>query len=120
MEGSVGPVEVATASASLSRFFAESEGWARLIYNTNPSVEIHKRATLTNHGNLARLKQLTSSDVVLITDPLLARGIDYRAAPRTRGIALLVMSACKSERAYVQLLGRVGRYREPCLRYVWD
>ena len=69
---------------------------------------------------MARLKQLTVDDVLLITDPTLGRGIDYRAAEGTRGIALFVMSACDSERAYVQLLGRVGRYKEPCLRYVWD
>ena len=69
---------------------------------------------------MARLKQLTSDDVLLITKPDLARGVDYRAAERTHGIALLVMSASKSKRAYEQLLGRVGRYREPCLRYVWD
>ena len=30
------------------------------------------------------------------------------------------MSSAKSERAYVQLLGRVGRYQEPCLRFVWN
>ena len=30
------------------------------------------------------------------------------------------MSSSQSERAYVQLLGRVGRYKEPCLRFVWS
>ena len=25
-----------------------------------------------------------------------------------------------NERAYIQLLGRVGRYREPCQRFLWD
>ena len=30
------------------------------------------------------------------------------------------MSESQTERAYVQLLGRVGRYQEPCLRYVWN
>ena len=69
---------------------------------------------------MASLKQLTPDDVVLISDPDFARGIDYRASEGTRGLALLVMSACKSERAYVQLLGRVGRYKEPCERFVWD
>ena len=56
----------------------------------------------------------------MITDPTLTRGVDYRAAEGTTGIALLVMSACVSERAYVQLLGRVGRYRDPCRRFVWS
>ena len=55
----------------------------------------------------------------VITKPDLTRGVDYRAAKGTRGIALLVMSEAQSERAYVQLLGRVGRNQEPCLRFVW-
>ena len=66
------------------------------------------------------MKQLSQDDVFVIQDPELTRGIDYRAAEGTRGIALLVMSSAKSERAYIQLLGRVGRYQEPCLRFVWN
>ena len=120
MEGSIGRVELAAANASVEKFFADSQGYARLIFSTDPSSEIKSRATHTNHSDLARLKQLTSSDVLLITDAELGRGIDYRAAAGTTGIALFVMSASKSKRAYEQLLGRVGRYREPCLRYVWD
>ena len=54
----------------------------------------------------------------MINNPLLARGVDYRAAAGTAGIALLVMHTCPSERDYVQLLGRVGRYKEPCKRFV--
>ena len=69
---------------------------------------------------MARLKKLSQDDFFVISDPELARGIDYRAAKGTEGIALFVMSSAKSERAYVQLLGRVGRYQEPCLRFVWN
>ena len=75
---------------------------------------------MTNCKDLARLKQLNQNDVLLVTDTELSRGIDYRAAEGTIGIALLVMSSTQSQRAYVQLLGRVGRYREPCKRFVWD
>ena len=69
---------------------------------------------------MARLKKLSQDDFFVISDPELARGIDYGAAKGTGGIALFVMSSAKSERAYVQLLGRVGRYQEPCLRFVWN
>ena len=69
---------------------------------------------------MSKLKQLTSADTLLLTKEELTRGVDYRAAPGTTGIALLVMSASPNERAYLQLLGRVGRYREPCKRFIWD
>ena len=69
---------------------------------------------------MSKLKQLTSADTLLVTKAELTRGVDYRAASGTRGIALLVMSASPNERAYLQLLGRVGRYREPCKRFIWD
>ena len=123
MEGSISleTYRTATANASVERFFAASQCFAKLIYNTGEiPAEVARRVTHTNHTDLARLKQLTPDDVLLISDPTLTRGVDYRAAEQTRGIALFVMSACNSEREYVQLLGRVGRYKEPSERYVWD
>ena len=30
------------------------------------------------------------------------------------------MSEVDNERAYIQLLGRVGRFKEPCKRFKWD
>ena len=69
---------------------------------------------------MSKLKQLTSADTLLVTKEELTRGVDYRAAKGTPGIALLVMSASPNQRAYLQLLGRVGRYREPCKRFIWD
>ena len=104
MEGSISfeSASTATKTATVEKFFAASKGYAKLIYNTGEShQQILSRATLTNPTDLARLKQLTPADVILITNPNHARGIDYRASERTRGIALLVMSACNSERAYV-------------------
>ena len=47
------------------------------------------------------------------------RGVDYRAAKGTQGISLLIMGTFTSTRAYVQGLGRVGRYNENCLRFLW-
>lgn len=110
-----------TEVASVQKFFKQSAGFARLIYDTDDRLESPPTAvTLTDCKDLERLKMLTSQDVVLITDATLARGVDYRAADGIKGLALLVMSSSQSERAYIQLLGRVGRYREPCLRFVWD
>lgn len=53
----------------------------------------------------------------MITDIELTRGVDYRAAPGVKGIALLVMSPMPSDRALIQLLGRVGRFFEESRRF---
>ena len=36
------------------------------------------------------------------------------------GISLLIMSDFANRRAFVQALGRVGRFNEKCKRFVWD
>ena len=48
------------------------------------------------------------------------RGVDYRAAVGTEGISLLIMSSFDTTRAYVQALGRVGRFNEPSKRFIWE
>jgi hypothetical protein len=44
------------------------------------------------------------------------RGVDYRA-PLT-GITLIVALPFRHEREAIQALARVGRYKEPCARYL--
>ena len=120
MSGSI-EWRTATEKADMKKFFSETHGYARLIYCLDKQLlQTTVRATQTDCRNLDRLKQLSKDDIFAITDPKLARGVDYRAAEGTTGIALLVMSACESERAYIQLLGRVGRYKDPCRRFVWS
>ena len=48
------------------------------------------------------------------------RGVDYRVKNGTQGISLLIMSSSESTRAYVQALGRVGRFHEQSKRFIWD
>ena len=62
---------------------------------------------------------MTKNDTLFVTELDLTRGVDYRAAPGTKGIALLLMHEMPSERALVQLLGRVGRFNEFCQRFRW-
>ena len=45
------------------------------------------------------------------------RGLDYNTDHHA-GIALLIAQPCTSKRAYVQALGRVGRYGTQYKRYV--
>ena len=44
------------------------------------------------------------------------RGLDYRAPGNPLGICLIILSSCRSERQFLQLLKRVGRYDEDCHR----
>ena len=117
--GAIGPI-VEPKRASLDAFFEKTEGYARIIYSTDAHNPTPTTITMTDCDDLPRLKLLTKDDVLLITKRELSRGIDYRAAEGTVGLALLVMSSVASERAYVQLLGRVGRYNETCMRFLWD
>ena len=70
--------------------------------------------------DLGRLKRLGSHDLILVKQPKLMRGVDYRVTTGTMGISLLIMSDFANRRAYVQALGRVGRFNEKCKRFVWD
>ena len=62
-----------------------------------------------------------SNACLIVTDPELMRGIDYRAAigkdTESDGIDLLVARSFNSPREVEQGLSRVGRYNEPSGRY---
>ena len=59
---------------------------------------------------MAALRSLTKYDLIIVTEPALLRGFDYKSdAPA--GINLLMMSSVSSGRALLQALGRVGRYQ---------
>ena len=45
-----------------------------------------------------------------------SRGLDYRSIENHLGMCLIVLSSCTSEREWLQLLNRVGRYNEECHR----
>ena len=57
-------------------------------------------------------------DCLIITDLQLMRGVDYRN--KGKGIDLLLARDFPTTRSYVQGLGRVGRYSEPCDRFQLD
>ena len=107
---------------TIDQFLQRSNGYAKIIYNTDALYALPSNLTITerNCRDKDRLRSLSKDDVLLITEPILKIGIDYRASEGTTGIALLVMSSVSSERAYIQLLGRVGRYYEPCKRFLWS
>ena len=62
------------------------------------------------------LKKDNKYRVKLISKSYGSRGLDYRSIENKLGIYLIVLSPSASEREWLQLLNRVGRYKEECLR----
>ena len=125
IEGAItDPDSIVSGMPSMAEFIQKNAHYAKIIFNTDAEADSIEwgAITMTDETNLKRLGELTKDDVLLITQKRLTRGVDYRVKKNsdTKGIALLVMSASSSKRAYIQLLGRVGRYQEECRRYKWD
>ena len=85
---------------SVADFIAKTDGFAKLVYCHDSEMYTEDK-TAIDCRNLPRLQNLSSSDTYVITDIDLTRGVDYRAASGTKGIALLVMSPMPSERAFI-------------------
>ena len=109
--------------ATIAQFFAESAGYAKLVFATEDALTTFEKTQQPSERDcedLAHLKCLAAQDVLLVTKPELMRGVDYRVQAGTQGISLLIMSKLANTRAYVQALGRVGRFTEKARRFVWD
>ena len=65
---------------------------------------------------MSQLRNMTAKDVMVVTDPRLMRGFDYRSADK-KGIALILCLGFDTQRGYRQALGRVGRFGDPCRRF---
>ena len=65
---------------------------------------------------LSQCRKLRPGTVLLINH-LHARGVDFRAVNGS-GVDLLIASGTPHDRFLVQLCGRVGRYGQPCERFV--
>ena len=60
---------------------------------------------------------MTGDDILIVTDELLMRGVDYRCKI---GIDLYLATTASNERALVQCLGHVARGRDTGDRYHKD
>ena len=74
----------------------------------------------TSDSDLRNLGQKKNNiyPVYLIDRTYGIRGIDYKAPGNPLGICLVVLSPCNTDREWMQLLFRVGRYGEDCYRIV--
>ena len=66
-------------------------------------------------ANCRNLEPLT----VIIIDQRHARGVDFRAMDGF-GLDLLLAVGVANQRSLIQLGGRVGRYDQPCSRFILD
>ena len=67
-------------------------------------------------AEMSKLRKMTAKDVIVVTEPRLMRGFDYRSADK-KGIALILCLGFGTQRGYRQALGRVGRFGDPCKRF---
>ena len=65
---------------------------------------------------MSQLRNMTAKDVMVVTDPRLMHGFDYRSADK-KGIALILCLGFDTQRGYRQALGRFGRFGDPCRRF---
>ena len=86
------------------------------MYCASEEADVYRKEAedlgLTVHHNK---HGLIENGVLMVTDPLRMRGLDYRSET---GFTLVIATPFPNTRALVQGLGRVGRYAEPCERYV--
>ena len=95
-----------------------SNNYAKLIYADEVTLEGVQQiypSCFINEDRLDRTRNLTKNDCLVVTDPALMRGFDYRCK---EGISLLLAQSSNSQRTLSQALGRVGRFDEDCLRYI--
>ena len=105
----------------LQTFLDRSRGQAKLIYgdfNAGDVLLKDYRVRVDVEETVA-IRTLIKEDVLIVTDPKLMRGLDYRSA-EPEGMALLLTKQFPSKRTLKQALGRVGRFDEPCKRYRFD
>ena len=114
----------------VKEFFERTKGMPRLVFCAPGLVtrddlmcdildEIRKKETLnvSAETDLTKLQNMQPGDVVVHTTEEWFRGVDYNTA-HPDGIALLIAKPFSSERAYLQALGRVGRYATNCERFI--
>ena len=111
--------ETGATPTSVRQFINDSRGFAKLVFATGSAKqrfleECNADVSEIDCMSLPRLQKLTANDLLLVTDPSLMRGVDYRVLDGNKGIHLLIMSSFDSTRSYIQALGRVGRYHEQC------
>ena len=114
--------EKSPEAITMEEFFSGTGNRAKIVYckkgteddvvecaNFNLDIQINCKTIKT-------LRALKEQQLFIITELELVRGVDYRSVDGG-GINLLIAHSLPTTRELKQLLGRVGRYGEPCSRY---
>ena len=96
--------------------YTKDEAKVKTLKETGMTKDLKVRVDITD---MRELRSLTKNDMLIITNPDLLRGFDYKSNA-TEGINLLMMSPVSSTRSLQQALGRVGRYHQPGKRFRWN
>ena len=96
--------------------YTKDEAKVKTLKETGTTKDLKVRVDITD---MRELRSLTKNDMLIITNPDLLRGFDYKSNA-TEGINLLMMSPVSSTRSLQQALGRVGRYHQPGKRFRWN
>ena len=101
---------------------------AKLVYMGERNSAFSKRLdqlvaryNLDRHDDvtdIAKLRDTKAKDLLVVKEPRLMRGFDYRSADK-KGIALMVCLSFNTHRGFIQALGRVGRGGDPSKRFTY-
>ena len=105
----------------MTRFLDAKLGRGKLIYVDENQVEnleklaIEKGLKVITNTEDMNIIRAVGTRCLIVSKEEYMRGVDYRS---TYGIDLMIAKQLSNKRAYEQALGRVGRYGEPCSRYM--
>jgi len=106
----------------LVEFFQKHPGRAKLIFAKEEAADVYKELAkehdltyIENCQDLEIIRNLTGKDMLVVTEEILMRGVDYRAQ---HGIDLLIATTTSTKRSFLQCLGRVGRGTDEAGRYI--
>ena len=109
--------------ATFTEFLKASRGMAKLIYTNEESyatvkADLGEENVKEDITDPTSLKSMKAGDAFITSKEGNMRAHDYRALDCNSGIALFIEKPLSCRRILVQAFGRVGRYGQPCRRFV--
>ena len=105
----------------MAKFLDAGLGRGKLIYVDESQREnlerqaIEKGLEVISNTEDMKIIRAVGTRCLIVSKEKYMRGVDYRSI---YGIDLMIAKQLSNKRAYEQALGRVGRYGEPCSRYM--
>lgn len=108
---------------TVADFLEGQSGAAKLIYadltrSLQLELDTRELGYAHNETDTSKLRKMVPNTVLVVSDSALMRGFDYRALDPQVGISLLIAKPLSCQRTLQQAYGRVGRYGQPCRRFL--